>query len=240
MVQRMSRTSQVRGRATAVLLGATLALSACGAGGTTPDAPSATSTPSGDELPPGFDEMPDGEITPDSALSPAEITALLRLPASGTATSDSCRPDEVTTSIEGLDAAAGHRYARVVLTNVSSRTCTVSGFPGIGARGEWGTTFELAAEHRDPSASPVAPSLVTLQPGGAGFANLEWTGELAGAESEKISMLVLQLAQGQDAFGVRGVGEVAGDSGDLSGQPMPLDIGILTTVRIGPVQAMAP
>lgn len=225
---------------TAVLLGAALALSACGTAGTSRDAPSATASAGADELPPGFDEMPDGEITPDSALSPAEITALLRLPASDSAAPDSCLPDEVSASIEGLDAAAGHRYARVVLTNVSSRTCTVSGFPGIGARGEWGNPFELAAEHRDPSASPATPSVVTLQPGAAGFANLEWTGELAGAESEKISMLVLQLAQGQDAFGVPAVGAVAADSGDVSGQAMPLDIGILTTVRIGPVQATTP
>ena len=236
----MSRTGRGRGGATAALLGAALALSACGTASTGSDAPSVSSTPSSGELPPGFDEMPDGEITPDSALSPADVTALLRLPASGTAAPDSCRPDEVNVSIEGLDAAAGHRYARVVLTNVSGRTCTVSGFPGIGARGEWGTTFELAVEHRDPSATPVPQSPVTLQPGAAGFANIEWTGELAGAESEKISMLALQLAQGQDAFGIPGVGEVAADSGDLSGQAMPLDIGILTTVRIGPVQAASP
>lgn len=226
--------------ATAVLVGAALALSACGTADSNPGSPSATSPPSGGELPPGFDEMPDGEITPDSALSPADITALLRIAASDTAAPDSCRPDEVSASVEGLDAAAGHRYARVVLTNVSSRTCTVSGFPGIGARGEWGTTFELAAEHRDPSASPATPSRVTLQPGATGFANLEWTGELAGAESEKISLLVLQLAQGQDAFGIPGVGAVATDSGDPTGQAMPLDIGILTTVRIGPVQATTP
>lgn len=240
MVQRMSRAGRVRAAATAVLLGAVLALSACGTGGTSPDAPGTSTTPGAGELTPGFDEMPDGEITPDSALSPADITALLRLQASGTATPDSCRPDEVSASIDGLDAAAGHRYARVVLTNVSGRTCTVSGFPGIGARGEWGNPFELAVEHRDPSASPASPSPVTLQPGATGFANLEWTGELAGAESEQISMLVLQLAQGQDAFGIPGVGTVAADSGDLSGQAMPLDIGILTTVRIGPVQASSP
>lgn len=230
----------MRFTAMATLLGAALALSACGTAGTTRDAPRVTATAGVDELPPGFDEMPDGEITPDSALSSADITALLRIPASDAATPDSCRPDEVSVSIEGLDAAAGHRYARVVLTNVSSRSCTVSGFPGIGARGEWGNTFELAAEHRDPSASPVTPTVVTLQPGAAGFANLEWTGELAGAESEKISMLVLQLAQGQDAFGVPAVGAVSADSGDLSGQAMPLDIGILTTVRIGPLQATTP
>lgn len=236
----MSRSGRMRLGATAVLLGTTLALSACGTDGTSRDAPSVTATSGADEPPPGFDEMPDGEITPDSALSPADLTALLRIPASDTATPESCLPNEVRVSIEGLDAAAGHRYARVVLTNVSSRTCTVSGFPGIGARGDWGNTFELAAEHRDPSASPVNPIVVTLQPGTAGFANLEWTGELAGAESEKVSMLVLQLAQGQEAFGVPAVGAVAADSGDLSGQAVSLDIGILTTVRIGPVQATTP
>ncbi len=53
-------------------------------------------------------------------------------------------------------------------------------------------------------------------------------------------MLVIQLAQGQDAFGFPAVGEIAADSGDQSGQPAPLDIGIQTTVRIGPLQLAVP
>lgn len=53
-------------------------------------------------------------------------------------------------------------------------------------------------------------------------------------------MLAIQLARKQDAFGIAAVGAVAADSGDQSGRPMPLDIGMLTTVRVGPMQRANP
>jgi hypothetical protein len=214
-------------RRAAIVLAALLALAGCTGDDEPAPAPPATATGNPDDLPPGYDEPPDGEIVPDSALTPAEVTALLRLPATDPSTADTCTPADLSASIDGFDAAAGHRYARLLLTNTSDRTCTLSGYPGVGARGEWGNRFELTAEQRDPL-DGAAPQQVTLQPGAAASANLEWTGELAGAESEKASLLAVQLAQGQDAFGVP-----VGDE-DL------VDIGILTTVRVGPFRTVAP
>jgi hypothetical protein len=69
----------------------------------------------------------------------------------------------------------------------------------------------------------------------AGCSGSEPTRELAGAEAEKASMLALQMARGQDAWGIPAVGAVAADSGAQSGDSVPLDIGMLTTVRIGAV-----
>ena len=206
--------------------------------GTTP--PTSTPTPAEGALTPGFDQQPDGEVIPDSALSPVDISKLLRVPATDVGTPTSCNPTDVSAMVDNLDAAAGHRYGRLVLTNTSGRTCSVTGYLGIGARGEWGNTLQLAAEQREPRDDKVTSRPITLSPGATAFANLEWTGELAGAESEHISMLAIQLARSQDAFGIPAVGAVAADSGAQSGDSAPLDIGMLTTVRIGPAQSASP
>lgn len=170
-----------------------------------------------------------------SALSAAQVTALLRIRATDPGGPSSCGPDDVAARISDLDAAAGHRYARLNLSNTSGRACSVNGYPGIGVRGEWGSRFELAAEHREPRGGVVDVARLVLPPGGTAVSNVEWTGELAGAESERASVLVIQLAQDQHALAIPAAGEVASDSGGLSGQAMPLDIGARTTVRIGPM-----
>lgn len=202
--------------------------------------PTSVPTPGEGVLTPGFDQETDSEIAPDSTLTPQDITRLLRVKATDSGTSASCRPADVSVSVDNLDAAAGHRYGRLLLTNTSARSCSVTGFPGLGARGEWGNTFQIAADQREPREGVAAVHRVTLSPGLAAFANIEWTGELAGAESEKISMLAIQLSRNQEAFGIAAVGAVAADSGAQSGDSVPLDIGMLTTVRIGPLQQVAP
>ena len=112
------------------------------------------------------------------------------------------------------------RYGTLAVTNTSASACTVSGYPGFGARGAWGHAFQLLAEQTDisPNGTPTGTPVVELAPGEAARASVEWTGELAGAESEPASSLVVQLAQGQPARLVA---------------PGDTDIGMLTTVRIG-------
>ncbi|MET0820210.1 MAG: DUF4232 domain-containing protein [Aeromicrobium sp.] len=198
-------------------------------------APTAVPTPSEGVLTPGFDQEPDGERVPDASLSPADITGLLRIEATSRAGRDTCTGEQLSTVIDNLDAAAGHRYGRLLLTNTSDRPCSIEGYPGIGARGAWGNTLQLAAEQREPRDGVVTPGQVMLAPGDEAVADLEWTGELAGAESEKASMIAVQLGRGQDAFGIPAVAAVAADSGAQSGDSVPLDIGMLTTVRIGAV-----
>lgn len=202
--------------------------------------PTSVATPGEGALTPGFDQESGQEFPADSALAPVDITRLLRVKATDAGTSASCVPADVWAAVENLDAAAGHRYGRLVLTNTSRSSCSVKGFPGIGARGERGNTFQIAAEQHEPRKGAATPRRVMLRPGMAAYANIEWTGELAGAESEKISMLAIQLTRKQDAFGIPAVGAVAADSGGQSGESVPLDIGMLTTVRIGPMQQAMP
>ncbi|GAA4079734.1 DUF4232 domain-containing protein [Nocardioides kongjuensis] len=203
-----------------------LALSGCSGeaepGARTPTGePDGTTAPPGlDEVSPGFDESPDGEPpVPDDQLEDAALTALLRTRATAYG-GDHCAAEQVEVSLEGYDQAAGHRYSRVVVRNTGDDACVVEGVPGVGARGAWGTTFvnEIGPGTGDAPASPVL-----LSPGESAASGLEWTGDLAGAESEHVSLLVLQLARGQVPLAVPARIGVE-----------TLDIGPFTTIRLAP------
>lgn len=126
----------------------------------------------------------------------------------------------------GLDAAAGHRYAQLIVTNLSDHACNVVGWPGLGFRGEWGTGFPVVAERTVnqvervgvPAADPDVD--VVLAPGGRAAAELEWTGALAGARDEKTSLIAVQFSVGGAAAG-------------LAVSPARVDLGADTTVRVG-------
>lgn len=218
-------------RAFVVLGAAALALGACSAPTDDPPPtlePAAPTSP--DEPAPGWDESPDTpQPTPDTALDAGQLADILRLPASAPAAGESCMPDDVAFSLTFMDAALGHRFGVLAVENLSQEPCTVEGYPGLGARGAWGSTFLLDVEHRDPLDQAPDPGPVTLGPGERAQANVEWTGELAGAASEPVSLLVVQLADGLDAAGH--VISLDGPSGEPD---TGIDIGMFTTVRVGP------
>ena len=188
--------------------------------------------PSESELSPGWDETPDGPPpTPDADLPDAALTALLRTRGSLADGAESCGPAEVTARLSGVDAALGHRYTSLVVKNTSSRACVVDGVPGIGARGEWGHRLTLTVE-RDMSVSG-ATGPVRLVPGGEAQALVEWTGELAGHDAERVSLFVVQLASGQVPVLLPArITDVPAGEGDV-------DIGMLTTMRLGPFERRA-
>jgi len=191
---------------------------------TTSQPPLSAGPPSEAELPPDWDQPGDGPLpTADAKLGDAALRALLRTRASEPDAADRCGPDEASARLEGFDAAAGHRYTGIRVTNTSSRPCTVSGVPGIGARGEWGHRFTLTVERGAPSSGHAGP--VRLAPGEEAVSTLEWTGELAGHDAERASMLVVQLAAAQ--VPVRVPARIEGDT-------VPLDVGMLTTLRVAP------
>lgn len=185
--------------------------------------PTRTSASAGaEELPPGWDEPGDGPSpTPDAALDDAALTALLRTRAAVRAGTEHCRPDQVEVDLRGYDQAAGHRYTSIAVRNTSRRACTLAGVPGIGARGGLGHTFVPEVDAADEGTTPVR-----IEPGDYAAAGLEWTGELAGAESERVSLLVVQLAAGQVPVPVapRLVNDPAAAEA--------LDIGQLTTIHL--------
>ena len=196
-------------------------------GGADPgSAPTSTSAPAPvDELPPGWDESPDGPPPePDDALDDDELRALLRTRASAAATPAHCRADDVQGSLVGSDAAAGHRYSTIVLTNVSGRGCVVEGMPGIGVRGTWGQAFRVDVS---PVTGAAKGEPVTIGPRESASAPLEWSGALAGAEQERASILVVQLAKDQAPLRVPAA---------VTGSADQVDIGMESAVGIGPFE----
>ena len=222
-----------------VLTATLLALSACGTGDSaeparqatpTPTQPPLTAgTPSESELSPGWDETPDGPApTPDADLPDAALTALLRTRGSSAEGDESCGPGDVSARLSGVDAALGHRYTSLVVTNTSSRACVVEGVPGIGARGDLGHRFTLTVERGTPASGSAGP--VRLAPGGEARSLVEWTGELAGHDAERASLLVVQLASGQVPVPVPArITDVPAGAGDV-------DVGMFTTLRLGPFE----
>ncbi|WP_164477855.1 DUF4232 domain-containing protein [Nocardioides pantholopis] len=223
----------------AAVLGAALAVSACGVDDPAAPAGRATSAPtqpplsagppSEEELSPGWDETPDGPPpTPDSDLPDAALRELLRSRASSADGARSCGPGDVAARLSGIDAALGHRYTTLVVRNTASRACIVEGVPGVGARGSWGHRFTLTVEPGTSVSGSTGP--VHLDPGEEAQALVEWTGELAGHDAERASLLVVQLAAGQVPVrvpaSITGVPEGEAD----------LDVGMLTTLRVGPFE----
>lgn len=217
-----------------------LFLSACGSGGTAApteaasppptNPPLSAGEPNESELSPGWDESPDGPApTSDADLSDAALTALLRTRSSSTDDDESCDAADVTARLSGVDAALGHRYTTLVVKNASSRTCVVEGVPGLGARGDWGHRLTLTVEKATSVSGSTGP--VRLVPGAQAQALVEWTGELAGHDAERASLLVVQLASGQVPVRLPArITEVPAGAGRL-------DIGMLTTVRLGPFES---
>ena len=92
-------------------------------------------------------------------------------PASGaTGAPPRCSTPDLAAQLKGGGAAAGQRYATIVLTNTSGRTCTVHGYGGmalLGAPGQ-GVPTDLRR-----NAAP-APTTVSLTPGASARSLLHW------------------------------------------------------------------
>lgn len=201
-------------------------------------APSSAPEPHESELPAGYDTPPDTPVVPDGELTADEVTALLRVPATAPIAADSCAADAVDAELWGFDAAAGSRYSTLRVTNTSDAPCTIAGYPGIGARGAWGNPFLIIAEQRPIDEADGSP--VTLAPGGAASAPISWTGSLAGAHDEWISLLAVQLAAGQEPLRVNPTISAESMAGGDGGTPhdAEMDVGMLTDVRIGAFTAV--
>ncbi|WP_370619762.1 peptidoglycan DD-metalloendopeptidase family protein [Mumia qirimensis] len=205
-----------------LLASAILVLSACAAPAQDDGAPPSDSRPtSGSPSPPVPART---SATPTVEAAPTAVGAgVLALRATERATDRSCGPQDVTVALTPIEPALGHRYSRASVRNVSQAACTLDGYPGFGGQGQSGDPLDLAAEQRQRTGEDAAAAVVTLRPAAEAYANVEWAGQLAGAETERITALALQLARGQRPVVVR--------------TAESLDIGNGTTVRVGPWQA---
>ncbi len=98
-----------------------LALAACGSGGTTPAASSST---------PSTSASPTSTTVTTTASSPAG-TPLVAPPVAQPADNGLCKSGDVKLALGQGDAGAGSVYRPLLITNSSSKPCTIQGFPGV-------------------------------------------------------------------------------------------------------------
>lgn len=180
------------------------------------------------------------DVPAPQELSEEQRRSLLQTAATDPAPGNACQPADLTLRLGTLDVALGHRFSQIVAKNTGAEPCALTGTPGLGAVGHEGSPLILDLEQRD-SVDPSAPSPVLLAPDGEAYANLEWTGALAGAESEYLQSFVIQFAAEQTPAQFSPPGEGAGHPAN-GRVPEPYtwessgirDLGYGTTVRIGP------
>lgn len=220
-----------------------------------PSAPSSVPEPHETDYPEHWDTPPDYPITADKDLTEEDLLAALRISATAQPHPDHCTANDVRVTIQALDAALGYRLGSITVTNTSTTPCTVQGYPGFGARGEWGNTFLLVAEQHDPLHNPDPSSkqpdttqqpVIVVDPGGSAQANMGWYGELAGAYSEPISLFIVQLVEGDTPVTqpvTSPYSDKEQDATSANGLPAPnssLDIGLTTSVEVGPFAVIPP
>lgn len=81
-----------------------------------------------------------------------------------------CHTSMVKASIKYGDPAAGNRYAKLILTNVSGESCQIYGYGGFQLLK---SDYQYRETHvvRDPS---VGPRLITLKPGQHASSTIHW------------------------------------------------------------------
>jgi hypothetical protein len=81
-----------------------------------------------------------------------------------------CTASQLSGAVEYEDAAAGNRYARLVLTN-QGEACTLQGYPGMQLVGADGRLLGTRVYPREPEAVPPLVQLATLA---SAAAELHW------------------------------------------------------------------
>jgi hypothetical protein len=101
------------------------------------------------------------------------------LPAAGATTAPAqCGTADLSARLKAGSPGAGQRYATVVLTNTSGRSCTVGGYGGVGLLGAPGQGVPTDLRR---VATP-SPATLTVSPGGSVRSLLHWTVIPAGDE----------------------------------------------------------
>ncbi|MET7733586.1 DUF4232 domain-containing protein [Streptomyces sp. NPDC005402] len=172
--------------------------------GTTPSG-SGTGSTEGDD---GTSSAPSG--VPTDAVSNSLTPSAPRSPVGGTR----CHTSELSASVGRNNPGAGQENFPVVLTNRSSRTCTLYGYPG--------TAFVDASGKQlgpDPKRSSTGPETVRLAPGQSAWAGLSFANpEVSGAATATPAALLVTPPDEEDPLKVvwkSGVVPVSGDESSV-------------------------
>lgn len=104
---------------------------------------------------------------PPAVSSPAVSSPAVSSPPAG---EGRCTAAVLTGTVQGRDAAAGNRYATLIVTNTGSVPCTLYGYGGFQLVAADGTALPTSTR-RDEA---PGPSLVRLAPGATAAKNLHW------------------------------------------------------------------
>jgi hypothetical protein len=172
-------------------------LTACGAGsGGGGDAATAPSTLPGTAAPATSGAASATPSVPPSAgpTSPSPTPTPTASPAAGTR----CRTSELEAVLGRNDPGAGQENFPVILTNTSSRTCTIHGYPGAA--------FVDAAGKQlgpDPERSPGTPTTVRLAPGHSAWSGITFANpKISGARTANPDALLVTPPDERDPLKV--------------------------------------
>ncbi|MDJ1131188.1 DUF4232 domain-containing protein [Streptomyces iconiensis] len=130
-----------------------------------------------------------------------------------------CRTGELSASVGTRRSGAGQQNVPLVLTNDSSRTCTVGGYPGMAFVD--GAGNQVAP---DPERAPGETKSVTLSPGSSAWAPLSYTNPaMTGAPTVTPVALSVTPPDQSDSLRADWPGAQVAESGEAS------------TPRIGPL-----
>jgi hypothetical protein len=213
-------------RRTALLAGAVAllgALTACGGDsgtrtapdGSTPTAPTTASTTARETT-----TASPGTETPGSPSATAVPSDTAGSASASSRTDGRCRTTELRASVGRVDPGAGQRNVPVVLTNTSSRTCTLYGYPGAAFTDASGRQLGP-----DPARDPASPRTVTLAPGKSAWAPLSFASpDISGARTATPATLLVTPPDERDAL------EVTWKAGEVpvSGNESEVSLGALS------------
>lgn len=93
-------------------------------------------------------------------------------PAAASGVRRICSKGQLTLTVGRMDVGAGNVYLPLILTNKSSSTCTLTGFPGVSLLDSTGAAIGDPATRRGPTRSTVS-----LPPGGSASTSLHTLNE---------------------------------------------------------------
>ncbi|TCO58208.1 DUF4232 domain-containing protein [Actinocrispum wychmicini] len=145
-------------------------LTACGGGNSNNAQPPAVTVTQTSGPQPSTGTSPTSSKTPTSTEQPDSVKS------NGTSR---CSAATLKGDVQNGDAAAGNRYAKLVVTNTGKAACTLYGYGGLALANATGTDMPTKLTRTlDPK-----PTLVTLQPGQKATKNLHWGAVPDGTES---------------------------------------------------------
>ncbi|WP_405608721.1 DUF4232 domain-containing protein [Streptomyces sp. NBC_00076] len=197
----MAKTSQSARRATR-LAGAVAVLglmTACGSGDDTAGAPRTVSGTTTTTSAAPADTGPTARTaTPSTEPGVSTQPASTRTAATPAAARGRCHTSELRASVGRNDPGAGQENFPIVLTNASSRTCTVRGYPGAAFLDASGKQLGP-----DPKRSSATPETVTLAPGKSAWAGLSFANpEVSGARAATPAALLVTPPDERDPLKV--------------------------------------